>query len=504
MKNRKILAFLLSFLMVVTMFPNAVFAAGKELSDQNQVAPKDAVSFTYDAYTDSFTVDASGEYLGIAVDGHDFAAIKQGTWSVIWTAESLSVQEQTELEEMIRNSDVQLSPGNGEMYFVSGVEDFTVNEQNGGKYFVRNIDGTTYIIGNQGKISHFYYGNYKEEAPSEKTSVSGTKTWIDPEGTVHPEITIVLKRDGAKVDEVTLANGETTYSFTNLDVYAADGHAYEYTVEELPVEGYTSSQDGYNFTNTINQEKTSVSGTKTWIDPEGTVHPDITIVLKRDGVEADRVTLGNGETTYSFDDLDVYAADGHVYEYTVEENSVEGYTSQVNGYDIVNTVEQKYFDIRGMKIWENVPEGETLPEITVILYKNGVEIDRAVVSEATYWEYAFEGMEQYDLTTGQENVYTVDEVPVEGYETEINGYDITNTYATEEIPDENTPLDPPEENIPDEDTPLNPPEENIPDEDTPLGPATGQAENLLPVALAAVSATALFVLTIARKKTVKE
>ena len=65
-------------------------------------------------------------------------------------------------------------------------------------------------------------------------------------------------------------------------------------------------------------------------------------------------------------------------------------------------------------------------------------------------------------------------------------------------------MDPPEENIPDEDTPLNPPEENIPDEDTPLGPATGQAENLLPVALAAVSATGLFVLTIARKKTVKE
>ena len=339
----------------------------------------------------------------------------------------------------------------------------------------------------------------------EKTSVSGTKTWIDPEGTVHPEITIVLKRDGAEVDRVTLGNGETTYSFDDLDKYdLADGHAYEYTVEELPVEGYTSSQDGYKFTNTINQEKTSVSGTKTWIDPEGTVHPEITIVLNRDGVAYDNVVLANGETAYSFDNLDVYAADGHVYEYTVEENSVEGYISQVNGYDIVNTVEQKYFDIRGMKIWENVPEGETLPEITVILYKNGIEIDRAVVSEATYWEYAFEGMEQYDLTTGQENVYTVDEVPVEGYETEINGYDITNTYATEEIPDENTPLDPPEENIPDEDTPLNPPEENIPDEDTPLGPATGQAENLLPVALAAVSATGLFVLTIARKKTVKE
>ncbi len=153
-------------------------------------------------------------------------------------------------------------------------------------------------------------------------SVSGTKTWIDPVGTVHPDVTIVLNQDGVEYKRVTLKNGETTYSFTNLPKYDLnDGHVYEYTVKELPVKGYTSKQDGTNFTNTIQQDNTvSVSGTKTWIDPVGTVHPDVTIVLNQDGVEYKRVTLKNGETTYSFTDLPNYDLnDGHVYEYTVEE-----------------------------------------------------------------------------------------------------------------------------------------------------------------------------------------
>ncbi len=345
--------------------------------------------------------------------------------------------------------------------------------------------------------------------------VSGTKTWIAPQGTVHPDVTIVLNQDGKEYKRVTLKNGETTYSFTNLPKYDLDdGHVYAYTVEEEPVEGYTPSYNGYDITNTINQEKKSVSGTKTWIAPEGTEFPAITVNLLQDGTVIESVTLENGETAYSFDDLDTYAPDGHVYTYTVSEDAVEGYTSRVNGYDITNTVEQTVFDINGMKTWENVPDGEILPEITVILYKNGEEAGRTTASEDTYWEYSFQNLEQYDLTTGRENVYTVAEVPVEGYETQITGYDIVNTYATEEIPDDDTPLGPPDdggtEEIPDDDTPLTPPDggdgmEEIPDDDTPLGPpTTGEAENVLPAALAAVSVTGLFVLTIARRKTVKE
>ena len=79
-----------------------------------------------------------------------------------------------------------------------------------------------------------------------------------------------MLRDGQKVDSRTLKNGTESYKFTNLDKYASDGHIYKYTTSEEPVEGYTSRKDGNNYINTINQEKISVNGNKTWIDPTGT------------------------------------------------------------------------------------------------------------------------------------------------------------------------------------------------------------------------------------------
>ena len=90
-------------------------------------------------------------------------------------------------------------------------------------------------------------------------------------------------RDGKEFTSQELTNGATTYTFENLDKYdLTDGHVYEYTVTENPVDGYTSKQEGTNFTNTIEQEKVSVSGNKTWIAPEGTQVPTITINLLRD------------------------------------------------------------------------------------------------------------------------------------------------------------------------------------------------------------------------------
>lgn len=54
--------------------------------------------------------------------------------------------------------------------------------------------------------------------------------------------------------------------------------------------------------------------------------------------------------------------------------------------------------------------------------------------------------------------------------------EVVNQLEEEEIPDDDTPLAPPEEEIPDDDTPLTPPDdtENIEDESTPLSPATGE------------------------------
>ena len=50
------------------------------------------------------------------------------------------------------------------------------------------------------------------------------------------------------------------------------------------------------------------------------------------------------------------------------------------------------------------------------------------VTSANGWEYTFNDLDKYDE---QENeiTYEITENKVDGYETEINGYDIINTYT---------------------------------------------------------------------------
>ena len=261
------------------------------------------------------------------------------------------------------------------------------------------------------------------------TSVSGTKTWRVPEGTDLPEsITVILKRNGSPVDskKVTAAD-DWSYEFTELPAYSEDGlTAYTYTVEEKPVEGYNKEVDGYDLINTITGT-TSVSGTKTWRVPEGTDLPEsITVILKRNDepVARKKVTAAD-DWSYEFTELPMYDDDGAAYTYEVDEEPVEGYNKEVDGYDLINTITGTT-SVSGTKTWR-VPEGTELPEsITVILNRNDEPVARKKVTAADDWSYEFTELPMYD-DDGAAYTYEVDEEPVEGYNKEVDGYDLINT-----------------------------------------------------------------------------
>ena len=156
-------------LILTLMFAlSPMIASAVTLDNHSQLSKDDAVTFSKDN-DDNFVQDDSGSYKGIDISGHDFVAIKQGTWSVIVTPEALSSNEQEELSQAIVNSKqdtgVNLSPGKGTMYFVSGGDSFNVSEKNSGTYYVKEVDGVVYLIGDDQKISHFYYGDYKNPDP---------------------------------------------------------------------------------------------------------------------------------------------------------------------------------------------------------------------------------------------------------------------------------------------------------------------------------------------------
>ena len=80
------------------------------------------------------------------------------------------------------------------------------------------------------------------------------------------------------------------------------------------------------------------------------------------------------------------------------------------------------------KTW--VDDGDEHESITVHLFADGEEIDSAVITKADGWKYTFENLPKYK--DGVEIDYTITEDGIDGYETVIDGYDITNTKIKDE------------------------------------------------------------------------
>ena len=319
---------------------------------------------------------------------------------------------------------------------------------------VKNINGSTYNVVNgpvmiDGKkwnvsangliVTNTYIG---------ETSVSGTKTWVDG-GKVHDnadEIVLILTRTSAKAGSVAETVNATpvwedeTYTYSNLAKYDNEGYAYTYSVTEAAVTGYTSEKNGYDFTNTADtiNDKTAVSGTKTWVDG-GKVHnnaDEIVLTLTRTSAKAGSVAETVNATpvwedeTYTYSNLAKYDNEGYAYTYSVTEAEMDGYTSTQDGYDITNTVAQESLTISGTKSW-NVPEdikADVVPDqIEVQLFCDDVYM--TTTATALDWTYSFTDLPKYDVDgDGHAYDYTVKEVPVPGFISVVNGFDIINTY----------------------------------------------------------------------------
>ncbi|WP_144597203.1 Cna B-type domain-containing protein, partial [Bacillus cereus] len=261
-----------------------------------------------------------------------------------------------------------------------------------------------------------------------KTKVEGTKTWKDGNVKNRPEmIKVNLLQNGKVVDtkEVTAAT-KWKYTFENLKAYDTEGKAYKYEIKEQPVDGYKSEVKGYDITNTKVGE-TTVEGTKTWKDGNVKDRPEIIkIDLLQNGKVIDtKEVSAASEWKYAFTDLAAYDENGVAYKYEVKEQPVDGYKSEVKGYDITNTKvgETK---VEGTKTWKDDNAKDRPKMIKVDLLQNGKVIATKEVSAADEWKYAFTGLAAYD-TEGNAYKYEVKEQPVDGYKSEVHGYDITNT-----------------------------------------------------------------------------
>lgn len=239
-------------------------------------------------------------------------------------------------------------------------------------------------------------------------------------------------------------------TFENLDEFK-DGEKINYTVEEAPVSGYTanitdSDSGGFTITNTHTPETVDISGSKTWNDnnnQDGKRPASITIRLYANGTElTDKVQTVTADNNWkwSFTDLPKYA-EGKLIAYTITEDSVDGYTSAVNGYDVTNTYSPEQTRVTVTKAWNDAGNQDGIrPEsITVKLLANGEDTKKELVlSDGNSWTGTFTELDKYQ--NGQEVVYTIEEVEVNGYSTVVTGdastvFTVTNSHtpATTEV-----------------------------------------------------------------------
>lgn len=331
-------------------------------------------------------------------------------------------------------------------------------------------------------VDNTYVGTvYKE--------IDGKKTWDLGKYSkdVLPEAITVLLKNGDKISQQKTVkpdkNGDWKYSFT-AEKYDANGKEIKYTVEEVPIKGFSASYDGNNIKNT-------------YIPPVTVGVPSVEKVVK--GKNAPKITFKftlkceqnapmpegssndaklisvNGSGTASFGKI-TFDSCG-TYKYTVSEQigSDNGWSYDTSSYLLTYTITEKNnklkadcaitkngktakaikfinrYDelnipdktvISGTKTWNHGsnPKEQWPTEITVEVYGDNTLAIQYQVTEKDNWSYRFE-LPKY-AADGHKISYRVSEVGVANYITTVDGYNLINTFEqqgdTPNPPDDNS------------------------------------------------------------------
>ena len=278
-----------------------------------------------------------------------------------------------------------------------------------------------------------------------KINICGEKTWDDSnnQDKKRPEkITVILLANGEPIQNPDVRpdeNGKWKYRFTDLPKYDDKGKEITYTVKEEPVEGYTSTVNGFNIKNSYTPEETSVKVIKKWEDADnqdGKRPASIKVQLYgNDKKVGNEVTLNGGnDWTHTWTKLPKNA-DGNPIKYTVKEvGKVDNYTTSY-GEDsqgniiIYNKHTPEKTKVEGEKTWDdaNDQDGKRPTSITVNLLANGKKVAEKTVTKDDNWKYSFTDLPKYE--GGKEIKYTVTENAVPEYNNEVTGYNIKNSYT---------------------------------------------------------------------------
>jgi pilin isopeptide linkage protein len=370
--------------------------------------------------------------------------------------------------------------------------------------------------------------------------LEGEKTWkLGGHTAALPEsITVRLKDGDRVVEEKTVTpdkNGVWHYTFTTPK-YDADGKEIQYTVEELPVEGFFPSYDGLNITNTYippaelelpliekmvegehapkAEFRFLLQGEDDAPMPEGSDGKNQIVSLTGSGkIELGKIVFSSpGTYTYTISELnggeDGWEYDSVIYTLTITVTQEDGKLSAqtvlakegepVEKLQFVNRYapdQDAQISISGTKTWNHGNNSNPPKSIIVYAYGDGELAAQRLVTEKEGWKYTFE-LPKY-AEDGHEIHYTIDEAPVEGYEKIIDGYNLINTYDPD-LPIGPDPGDPDKPTDPDK--PGKPDDPNKPPNPGDDGPQTGDNAVFWPWVIAMVLSLCGLIITVSLQR----
>ena len=288
-----------------------------------------------------------------------------------------------------------------------------------------------------------------------KTEVSVTKVWKDGNNaakTRPPFIKVQLFADGIAEGDPVMLSAENGWAYTWKDLCVnknesgrtGNQSAIQYTVAETEIpDGYVckvtgNATTGFVITNSRGkliiekefdikkpepepeeeEETTDFEVEKVWVgdndNADGNRPESITVRLYAGGQEIKvvKLTAKNG-WKYHFGELPKFV-DGKPIHYSVKEDPVEGYATEIHGFTIYNKYQPEMTQVTVRKVWndENNKQNKRPTSIWMKL-SNGMAV---MLNEANGWTATIAGLPT--KVNGKPAEYTWTEQTILGYELE--------------------------------------------------------------------------------------
>lgn len=269
----------------------------------------------------------------------------------------------------------------------------------------------------------------------ETVTVTVDKVWKDAENQdgLRPDtINIKLVSNGIAKDAYLDADSNWHLKFEGLPKYRDHGILNEYSVQEVDVDGYTSTvttEDGYTFTieNDHVPAVIDIPVTEEWIDDNDRdgLRPDSHTVILVDGTNAIEEVVLDKNNGYGvvLKNMPKYK-NGVEINYQIKDFKVDGYTTNiiksdsVKDFNITNTHVPEMVTVTVTEGWHDQSDYDKIrPEkVTLTLTGSDGNVYEKTVTKDT-WTTAFSDLPKN--SKGEQIIYTLTQEGIKGYKTTI-------------------------------------------------------------------------------------